>query len=252
MKKLIFNEGGQPVYLDDLQTIQEEIKVGTNIGSSFLTSNQRGYAVGRALIANESLSSTTYLVQAHRIVVDDEVYDIDAMTTAVSDLSSLYYHIRTTPEDARRTADGQTKACSVSRTGFISTNGSEDGVNGIAFADIPNFIDVVKNAISPKWVTENGVDIADYGIFKKIRIRYSGEAWSRMSIGYAFLWDSNSELYPLLLGKTSPVMLLGSTPGLGYLKFVESGAQIVLLSGNVEQYTGTEFSFEMIIDVKSE
>ena len=47
-------------------------------------------------------------------------------------------------------------------------------------------------------------------------------------------------------------MLLGSTPGLGYLKFVESGAQIVLLSGNVEQYTGTEFSFEMIIDVKSE
>ena len=126
MNKLLFNNGGQPVYLDDLRTLQETAQEQIGLLLDGLGGNESVCLFAKAscdLVSfdNETLRPTIKI--AKNIVVKDGVlYELPETTlTADSMESSIYIGFKTTEGDVRTFEDGQEHACTQKLEAYWST-----------------------------------------------------------------------------------------------------------------------------------
>lgn len=126
MNKLLFNEGGQPVYLDDLKILQETpqnqiAQLLSAFGSgetSFLLASLHGDIIS----IDTTTHKTTTKVHKNWLVEDGLIYEIPETTIVVSSWNDpIYVGIKTTEGDARNFEDGQSHPCTENQEAYLST-----------------------------------------------------------------------------------------------------------------------------------
>lgn len=267
MKTLKFNEGGQPVFLDDISLIQDNM-FGLNVGKAFLTDGQSGYAIGRAIEVNDfGLIDKTYKVKAHRIVIGDNVYDIEGMTNTVGDVNKLYYHVREAEEDARMMRDGSEKTCKVNMTGFMDSNATAAGTVSYKFGQIENLPMAVRKAVGlNEWqdveVTPlNGFDVSvrtkivDNDVARTMIIARGdfSQSWST-SEKKLFSWDSTkaslTRLYNVVTESRGVHRRVtdGQLVDCGRLAFDNEGCRIIMDSSNISPDSPQYYEVRIVIE----
>lgn len=158
MNKLIFTEGGQPVYLEDLELLQDNIVelvrslFAVTAGASSTASDDEGYkdvrklpvyATARHENANGDANCVT--VQAHKLITQDGIYDVEETTISESDtesgnarLSECYYVLSEESTDKREFEDGATRTVWKNYTAKITGKKPTSGTY-YAVADVPSF-----------------------------------------------------------------------------------------------------------------
>lgn len=125
MNKLKFNEGGQPVYLDDLRLLQENdaktlqtlVTALGNGTSAFLLSKTEAADVE----ADES--GTTFTLKGGTLVVDGEFLEWEDTSLKISDWNDpIYLCVKETETDVRTFEDGQERACSTAKSVTVTTD----------------------------------------------------------------------------------------------------------------------------------
>lgn len=124
MNKVIFNEGGQPIFLDDLKTIQD-FAIG-QLGNLL-------YVLGREedtfllndmsaeFISNDT-NTSTFKTKKNWIVNKGLIYEIPETTVVVSTWDDpLYVGFKTIESDLRTFEDGQEHACVMTYEAYLST-----------------------------------------------------------------------------------------------------------------------------------
>ena len=144
MNKILFSEGGQPVYLDDLQLLQQNMTDIFNLASAALGAGKvSGYVLGTRSITDD----VHWACSAHKIVVDGTVYDVpETKFDAPKADKALYYVLSSTAVDRRVFENGQTAACQTAHTAVVT-----DDVNNVASyigleKGVP-MVDMVKSAL---------------------------------------------------------------------------------------------------------
>lgn len=133
MNKLLFNEGGQPVYLDDLKTLQDtsQDQLGlllSTLGAKsdvFLMNEMKGSLVS----VDTSAGKTTFKTDRNWIVKSGIIYEIPQTTLTVSSWDNpLYVGFKTTESDTRNFEDGQEHNCLETLEAYLSINKSNDSM----------------------------------------------------------------------------------------------------------------------------
>lgn len=267
MKKLKFNTGGQPVWLDDIETMQNNM-FSLNVGKAFLTDGQSGYAMGRVIEVNEfGFTDKTYKVGAHRIVIGDNVYDIEGMTNSVGDVNKLYYHVREAEEDARTMRDGSEKACGVNLTGFMDSNATAAGTVSYKFGQIENLPNAVRKAVGLNdWqnveVTPlNGFDVSvrtkivDNDVARTMIIARGSFSQSWLtSEKKLFSWDSTKASQTKLKNVVTESqgvhrkVLDGQLVDCGRLAFDSEGCRIIMDSSDISPDSPQYYEVRIVIE----
>ena len=126
MNRLKFNEGGQPVYVDDLETLQENDTAGIKRLLETLTGGVKAYLLAdiKAEIVSVDVdkSTTTGKFYGGTAVVNGEFVAWDDVTLVLQSWDDpIYLCIKREETDNRVFEDGQTRACAVETKGYLST-----------------------------------------------------------------------------------------------------------------------------------
>lgn len=151
MNRLKFNEGGQPVYVDDLETLQENDTASMKRLLETLTGGVKAYLLADASAEIVSVdvdkSTTTGKIHGGVAVVDGDFVAWDEATIVLQTWDDpIYLCIKRTETDNRTFEDGQTRACTVETKGYISTDksGATESYN---INDLPVMKNLVRKAI---------------------------------------------------------------------------------------------------------
>ncbi|MBQ8270895.1 MAG: hypothetical protein IJZ22_06815 [Bacteroidaceae bacterium] len=167
MNKLVFNEGGQPVHLEDLRLLQDNMK--ELVLSLFLHSFSAGYegmtddeiseTIGREVYAtarhkNGWADANTDWIQPHKLITKDGVYDVDGIVLSEGEgvgEEDLYYLLKEEVVESRIFEDGQERPVIVKCTAQIVSEKPASGIyyrmkDVLSFDELLEKIGKVKNA----------------------------------------------------------------------------------------------------------
>ena len=108
MKKILFNNGGQPTYLDDIETLQDVVFTTTK-GIVEGLAGEGVYLVDKPELRPLAGNNYWYIVSPTRVLVNGQV--VIATGTAGFKVSNLYLHVYERDVDARVLANGTTAPC---------------------------------------------------------------------------------------------------------------------------------------------
>ena len=161
MNKLIFSEGGQPVCLEDLKMLQDNMielimsvyPITSGGGRDWDDGNLNVkdlpiYATARHI--NGSADSNCETVQAHKLIANNTVYDVPETTISESDtdtysgrISDCYYVLHEETVEAREFEDGTSKPVIKSYTAEIVGHKPHSG-EYYAVKDVPSLDELQK------------------------------------------------------------------------------------------------------------
>lgn len=223
MNKLIFSEGGQPVCLDDLKTLQdmivETIKplllalVKTNV---FILDD---YDFRNSEIDTEKMQ-TKFILSAGTLVVDGDFLSWPDTPLAIDNWNQpIYICVKNKEEDVRTFEDGQNRNCTQSKEVYVSTDstGADQAYN---LYNLHPLLDLLSSALGLGSIKENAnvtffngysgmvkVNEADNERQLTINIKTSAKSWDTseapMAKGMLFVFN-DSNLGEYLQGKVSP------------------------------------------------
>lgn len=130
MNRLLFNEGGQPIFLDDIKLLQDNDAGFNRQFLNAISGKSSAFLFQpldmKPLSVDQEKLTTTAKVYAGSIVVAGEIIDFPESTVTVKTWSDpLYVCIKETENEEREFEDGQTRPCRKSVQAYIST--SKDG-----------------------------------------------------------------------------------------------------------------------------
>lgn len=130
MNRLVFNEGGQPIFLDDIKLLQDNDAGFNRQFLNAISGKSSAFLFQpldmKPLSVDQEKLTTTAKVYAGSIVVAGEIIDFSESTVTVKTWSDpLYVCIKETENEEREFEDGQTRPCRKSVQAYIST--SKDG-----------------------------------------------------------------------------------------------------------------------------
>ena len=130
MNRLLFNEGGQPIFLDDIKLLQDNDAGFNRQFLNAISGKSSAFLFQpldmKPLSVDQEKLTTTAKVYAGSIVVVGEIIDFPESTVTVKTWSDpLYVCIKETENEEREFEDGQTRPCRKSVQAYIST--SKDG-----------------------------------------------------------------------------------------------------------------------------
>ncbi len=134
MNKMLFSEGGQPLYIDDLKTLQEN---PTNQMSALLQALGANTSVfllerfqGELKKLNEGDKTTTFQTKKNWLVLDGIIYEIKETTLVAHSWNDpLYVGVRKSTSDVRTFEDGQERACRETAEAFLTFEKTEGVFN---------------------------------------------------------------------------------------------------------------------------
>lgn len=169
MNKLVFSEGGQPVYLEDLKLLQDNMK--EMILSLFIHSFSDGqfrdpenpfeegtsdqhiettgmdvYATSRHMnTINDGTGFTYCCIQPHKLITKDGVYDVDGFRYAITRTPAiLYYVLKEETVESRLFENLQEHPVVVKCTAEIRMGKPESGIF-YRLEDVYSFDDLMRN-----------------------------------------------------------------------------------------------------------
>lgn len=146
MDKLVFNEGGQPLYLDDLQTLQTlAIENLADFIFSLVLYGIKSFEANCCWIKKPTFSGgysdLGYLFhRSHGVIAVPNTYGEQPIT----DLSTLYLDIVSTPTDQRTLDNGQQAYCGEKVSCVYTDNASSTSIQVSRIAD---FITLIKQKL---------------------------------------------------------------------------------------------------------
>ena len=225
MNKLIFSEGGQPVCLDDLKTIQDLI-VGTIKPLLLALAKTNVFILDDVDFRNSEFDTekmqTKFILSAGTLVVDGDFLSWPDTPLAIDDWDQpIYICVKNKEEDFRTFEDGQSRNCTQSKEVYASTDstGADQAYN---LYNLHSLLDLLSSALGLGTVKENAnivffngysgtvkINEADNGTEKQISINISSslKTWdtSDGAIAKGLLFKfSDSDAGNFLQGKTSP------------------------------------------------
>lgn len=212
MNRLKFNEGGQPVYVDDLETLQENDTAGMKRLLETLTGGVKAYllsAVSAEVVsADVDKSTTTAKIHGGVAVVDGEFVSWDDTTVVLQTWDDpIYLCIKRTETDNRTFEDGQTRACVVETKGYISTDKS-GATESYRVYDLPIMAKLVRKAIG----------VNDEPSYKQLKVTfrngYSGTvAYKELADVYRYKIDIRSNNAAEIKGSVDLFCFEDAAPG---------------------------------------
>ena len=191
MNRLKFNEGGQPVYVDDLETLQENDTAGMKRLLEILTGGVKACLLAdiKAEIVSVDVdkSTTTGKFYGGTAVVNGEFVSWDDVTLVLQSWDDpIYLCIKREETDNRVFEDGQTRACAVKTKGYISTDKS-GATESYSINDLPIITKLVRKAIG----------VNDEPSYKQLKVKfingYSGTvAYKELTDVYRYKIDIRS------------------------------------------------------------
>lgn len=136
MKTLKFNEGGQPVFLDDLKTLQDNQQETSSQLMSVLGNSQKAFLMKKPLVETVQISedefTTTFVLKAGTLVVDGLAMSwADTQLTINGWDTPIYLVVKKSETGARVFQDGQTRNCNVEAivTPTLDNSGADEYYN---------------------------------------------------------------------------------------------------------------------------
>lgn len=145
MNKLIFNTGGQPVFLDDLGLLQDNAGDALKLLVRGVCGGVGAFMVERPSLEEKEGQSGTYELGAGTLVVDGEPMDWNETVIQMAQQSQeIYLCVKRTETGRRVFEDGQSRNCVSSSTVTVSlvTDGSDEYYT---YQKLPTFAEVVKD-----------------------------------------------------------------------------------------------------------
>lgn len=244
MNRLKFNEGGQPVYVDDLETLQENDTVSMKRLLETLTGGVKAYLLTdrKADIVSVDVekSTTTAKIYAGTAVVDGEFVSWKDTTVVLQTWDDpIFLCIKRTETDNRVFEDGQTRACAVETEGYISTDKS--GATEIYnMYDLPVMTKLVRKAIG----------VNDEPSYKQLKVTfcngYTGTVmYKEMEETYRIKVNIKSTSNEEITGSIALFYYDGVLPD----AFVTSTRGYVQTENGVQDYSLSSFERTVRVDV---
>lgn len=125
MNKMIFNEGGQPVFLDDLKLLQENtFSLVTSLMSALVGSENSVFLLHPISYEDIFIGEQVKIkVHENSIVINGEIIDFPSaefLNTQIDEEGVVCVCIRREQTDSRTFEDGQEKNCRESVTAYLS------------------------------------------------------------------------------------------------------------------------------------
>lgn len=231
MNRLKFNEGGQPVYLDDLATLQANAVQGLQRLLSALTGGTGVYMLQeqKGEVADEE--GKKIKMYGGAAVVDGEIVEWEDTTLTVDSWDDpLYLCIKRTETDQRTFEDGQTRACATKTEASLTTD-SSGAQESYAVADLPVLSTLVRKAIGIK--EEEG--------YRQMKVNfmngYSGTvACKELTDAYRYKIDIKSQNTTTLTGRVNLFYSEEKLPGVKGEAFVSPVRACVATENGVQDF----------------
>ena len=145
MNKLIFNTGGQPVFLDDLGMIQDNASEAMRLFVRGVCGGVKAFMVDRPALELQGNAGTVYKLGAGTLVVDGEPMDWQETVLNVPlPEQKIYLWVKRTETGRRVFEDGQSRNCVVSSSVTVSLEADTAG-ECYVYQELPTFAEVVKD-----------------------------------------------------------------------------------------------------------
>nr|DAU35606.1 MAG TPA: hypothetical protein [Caudoviricetes sp.] len=192
MNRLKFNEGGQPVYVDDLETLQENDAESMRKLLETLSGGVKAYLLAdwktEIVSVDVEKSTTTAKIYAGTAVVDGEFVSWEDTTVVLQTWNDpIYLCIKRTETDSRTFEDGQTRTCAVKTEGYLSMDNS-GATESYSVYELPVMTKLVRKAIG----------VNDEPSYKQLKVTfrngYSGTvAYKELADVYRYKIDIRSD-----------------------------------------------------------
>lgn len=196
MNRLLFNEGGQPVCLDDLKTLQDlMVETIKALVSSLVRTNV--FILNEYSLLGFSFDSGRYktTLSAGTLVVDGDFLPWPETTlTLESPGQPIYICVKNKEEDIRTFEDGQSRNCTQSKEVYVSTDqtGADQAYN---LYNLHSMLDLLSSALGIERNNTNVPVTFFNGYSGKVKVVDPGDGTPRqMSIDIstsAENWDTS-------------------------------------------------------------
>lgn len=230
MNKMLFSEGGQPLYIDDLKTLQENPTNQMSALLQALGANTSAFLLdrfqGELKQADQNNQTTTFQTKRNWLVLDGVIYEIKSTTlTAHSWHDPLYVGVKKSNSDIRTFEDGQERACRETTEAFLTLEKTEGAFD---VSELKTLFDLIAPMVVDR-LPES--EYQNVGWF--LKNGYTGQTLRREESGYTLIkvnlqsdkseWTDGSGVvfeYPTTRAVVPPIM---------------SGAIVVGVSSNNDQ-----------------
>lgn len=151
MNRLKLNEGGQPVHLDDLETLQENDKRSMRLLLDALTGGAEAFLLKKPekdlWWGDTGTGTGSYTLKGGTLVVDGEFLEWpETKVETKTEDSPTYLCVRETETDSRTFEDGQQRNCMVAKEVY-ATGDPTGAERSYELDSLPVLADLVKAAM---------------------------------------------------------------------------------------------------------
>lgn len=230
MKKLKFNNGGQPIYLDDIQTLQNSMNSALcGLVTALLASDWSQRNITTAFLADPTREKDGSYVGGW-VYHDGNLLQYTNNLTYAIFAPSGYLNIYKTEADSRVMADGSTANCT--ETMYATVDSAEDA-QALASIDWKTVSVMTEIITSVKW-TNTGVTLMNgyAGVLKYGNDKYAGEIKMRAVLeSTASTWENSLHIVatfnPMPLnGSTHKAVTLYNSSGQSYRVYIDESARL--------------------------
>lgn len=160
MNKILFSEGGQPLYIDDIKTLQENPANQMSALLQALGANTSVFLLdrfqGELKKIDQSAATTTFQTKKNWLVLDGVIHEIKETTLVAHSWNDpLYVGVRKSTSDVRTFEDGQEHACRETAEAFLSFEKTEGAFNVFELKTLFDLIGPKMKVESQEWKEED-------------------------------------------------------------------------------------------------
>ena len=145
MKKLKFNEGGQPIYLDDLATMQSSLSEALcGLVTALLTSDWSVRNITTAFLSDPTKTVNSAYVSGW-VYYDGDLLQYTNGLTYASPAPTGYLNIYSAEGDVRTMADGTTRTCSVTKYATVDSAADANALASMEWRSVPIMTELVSD-----------------------------------------------------------------------------------------------------------
>jgi hypothetical protein len=225
MKKLKFNNGGQPIYLDDIQTLQNSMSSAVaGLVAALLMQNETGNDITTAFLSKPTRVKNGAYVGGWAYY-NGELLAYTNNLTPATPVPSGYLNIFVQEADTRTMADGTSATCSQTYYATVDSAQDANAVTSTDWKTVPVMTELATNSVTEDYSIslQNGYT----GSIKKRRNPITGVTDVIFNL-YATnnAWADTSphtigsvNVAPFSLGSGTAIQLVGLNGGIGTLYF---------------------------------
>ena len=141
MNKIKFSRGGQPVYLEDLQIMQENLFTLFGGMTQAVAGRDKAFLL-EPVVPIFDFDSAQANVPSGKLVMDGIFYEFEgAVLDNATNASQIYVCVKTSDDDERTFEDGQTRYCREVFTAYLSTD--KTGVEAYTLSELKTWAELL-------------------------------------------------------------------------------------------------------------